>query len=171
MTNARRNISPIADDLASSIEGLLKDMHCDLQSIEGSLRKHSKGYVIQGLVCMSCGRTHPALAKKCHPCRNNELFPKYCTTDYRVAEYFMALRKAELWPSPNPFQTLAASDLAYRMACAKRDLRHDCAAGYLCPLGVELAALEKMAHANLNRVKGLNLYPLHQDPNILQNNA
>lgn len=168
MKQFRHNISLIAGDLVCRIEGLLKVMHCDLESIEGSLRNYSIGYVIQGLVCMGCGRTHPALAKKCHPCHNTELFVKYCTTDHRVAEYFVALRKAELWPSPNPFQTCAASDLAFRMACAKTDLRHNCAAGYSCPLQLELAALERTARANLHRVQGLNLYPLHQDLNRLR---
>ena len=153
MKQFRHNISLVADDLVSRIEGLLKVMRCDLESIEGSLKNYSVGYVIQGLVCMSCERTHPALAKKCHPCHNNELFVKYCTTDHRVAEYFAALRKAELWPSLNPFQTFAASDLAFPMACAKNDLRYNCAAGYSCPLQLELAALERMARANPHRVR------------------
>lgn len=111
---------------------------------------------------MFCGRTHPTAAKKCHPCHNVDLYPKHCTSDYRVGEYFAALRKAEIWPSITPFQTCSASDLAFRISYAKKDLRHSCAAGHLCPLELELEMLEKKAYKLLDKVTGLALYPLHQ---------
>lgn len=144
-------------------------MHYELQSVESSLRDIARGYPIRKLVCMGCGRTHPNLAKQCHPCHNNDLIPKYCTTQYRVAEYFEALRRAELWPSLEPFRSFAASDLAFRVACAKTDLRHDCAAGTWCPLKLELEALDKRIHAILDGVTGLDLCSLHQDPVTPQN--
>lgn len=55
-------------ELADRIEKLLHQIHAELQSVEGRLRDNKKCYVMQSLVCMCCGRTHPSSARKCHPC-------------------------------------------------------------------------------------------------------
>ena len=87
-----------ADDLIDGIERLLEYLHSEVQSVENLLRNCRACYEIQGLDCFLCGRSHPAQAKKCHPCNNAELHSKHCTVDSRVAGYFATLRQAELWP-------------------------------------------------------------------------
>lgn len=132
-------------------------MQRDLQSVEASLRYDQKGYAMQGQCCVHCGRTHPMAANKCRSCKNLDLIPKFCTSDHRVAEYFSTLRSAELWPSLMPFKSFSASDIAFRISCARKDLRHDCAAGKSCPLELELKTLEQIVRVTLDAVAGLSL--------------
>jgi ribosomal protein L40E len=86
-TTWRRFISRSTGELADRIEKLLHQIHAELQSVEGRLRDNKKCYIMQSLVCMCCGRTHPISARKCHPCSNINLLVKYCTSDYRIAEF------------------------------------------------------------------------------------
>ncbi|OJJ29582.1 hypothetical protein ASPWEDRAFT_55552 [Aspergillus wentii DTO 134E9] len=125
-------------DLADRIEKLQQEIAYELQSIEGSLRDNRQGYEMQGQVCVRCGRTYPISAGKCHSCRNSQLYVKHCTTAYRIAEYFSALRKSELWPSVQPFRICSAETIALRISRAKANLGHNCAAGNICPLELEL---------------------------------
>ncbi|KAL2824363.1 hypothetical protein BDW59DRAFT_172896 [Aspergillus cavernicola] len=151
----------IQDNLLVEIEDILTQLHGEVQSVEGYLRTHQTGYSTHGLVCMSCGRTLPAAAKKCHPCKNIELHPKFCTSENRVAEYFGALRATSLWPSLEPFQKCSASVLATRVANARSSLRHSCAAGKICPLELGLEMLITSIQQILDGVEGLPLYPVH----------
>lgn len=137
-------------------------LHIEVQSVEGLLRNCRAGYVIQGLDCLLCGRSHPAQAKKCHPCKNSELHSKYCTVDSRVAGYFATLRHAELWPTVVPFQKYSVSDLAFRISCANNNLRHSCGA-WRCPLKQELEKLDQKVQKTVNGIRGFSLYPLHEN--------
>lgn len=133
-------------------------MHHKMQSVELSLRNEQKGYFITGKVCVTCGRTLPDSAKRCHPCSNNDLYLKICNSDSRIAEYFAALRKAELWPSVKPFDTCSPSDLAFRISRAKTDLGHNCSGLFSCPLETELEKLNNQIHSTLKNIEGLPLY-------------
>jgi hypothetical protein len=93
---------------------------------------------MQRQVCMECGRTPPLDAKKCHPCNNSALYPRYCTGESRVVEYFSALEKEGLWPSVKPFEKRSAATLATKIKSAMDNLRHSCEAGPHCPLVREL---------------------------------
>ena len=135
-------------------------LHYEVQSVEGYLRKCRVCYEIQGLGCFLCGRSHPAQAKKCHPCNNAELHSKHCTVDSRVAGYFATLRQAELWPTVVPFRRNSVSDLAFRISCANNDLRHSCGA-WICPLKQELEKLDQRVQKPIKGIRGFSLYPLH----------
>ncbi|PYH28304.1 uncharacterized protein BO87DRAFT_322528, partial [Aspergillus neoniger CBS 115656] len=150
----------IGDDLAGRIEVLQQKILCEMQSVEESLKDNQRGYEMQGLVCVRCGRTHPVSAGKCHACRNDQLYTKHCTGEHRVAEYFSALRKSELWPSVHPFRTCSAETIALRISRAKVNLRHNCGAGNVCPLELELDMLAQKVDMILRKLKGFKLYPL-----------
>jgi len=62
------------------------------------------------------------------------------------------------------FQTFSASDLAFRISYAKQDLRHSYVARHLYPLEIELKSLDKTVRETLDKVTGLSLVPLYQDP-------
>ncbi|RAL06798.1 BTB/POZ domain-containing protein [Aspergillus homomorphus CBS 101889] len=151
------------NDLSDRIEELLQKMTYELQSIEEALRNNQRGYEMDGLVCACCGKTHPIGARKCHSCRNDQLSVKHCTGDYRVAEYFSALRKLELWPSVQPFRICSAETIAMRISRVKTNLRHGCGAGKACPLELEVDFLGRKVNGFLGKVKGLKLYPLQQN--------
>ncbi|KAF2185899.1 hypothetical protein K469DRAFT_738836 [Zopfia rhizophila CBS 207.26] len=116
------------------IKRTLGKLEAELQSVETLLREYRRCYETSQLICVNCGRTLPEEAKKCHPCRNSLLPPKYCTSETRIAEYFAVLRKVELWPTAKPFEICSVSDIAFRFTCAKADLKHNCAADANCPL-------------------------------------
>lgn len=156
-----QTVSQLTGALAYRIEKLLDQIHAELHSVEGLLRRNQRGYEMQGLVCMCCGRTHPSAARKCHPCSNRILYDKYCTSDYRVAEYFAALRESNLWPSLEPFQNCSADEIALRISRIRVNLRHSCQATS-CPLDSELNMLVGEANMITGSVKGLDLFPLHQ---------
>ncbi|KAB8235721.1 uncharacterized protein BDW43DRAFT_269478 [Aspergillus alliaceus] len=154
----------VRSDLANGIEKVLYQIHEELQSVEGRLRADQRCHAMQGRICMICGRTHPISARKCHPCGNSDLYIKHCTSDYRVAEYFNALRKSSLWPSLEPFQNCSAEEIALYISHTKSFLRHSCEAESSCPLHLEFDLLLKRVNGILGRVKGLSLYPLHGTP-------
>jgi ribosomal protein L40E len=120
---------------------MLDKLHSELQLVESSLRQHKTGYEMHRLVCMTCGRTHPMEAKKCHPCHNTTLYPKHCTSEMRISEYFAILTQEELWPTATPFNGCSVSDLAFRFTCTRKNLKHSCAAVDGCPLERYLARL------------------------------
>ncbi|KAK3947026.1 hypothetical protein QBC32DRAFT_271528 [Pseudoneurospora amorphoporcata] len=144
-----------ADALSEQITQTLERLHQELQSTEGRLREQKARYTMPGFVCVNCGRIHPDTAKKCHPCNNTDLFSRRCTSDYRVAEYFTILRRCELWPSLEPFATLALSDLAFRFKCAQTDYKHQCGAKEDCPLRRELELLSERVQWILKCIKGI----------------
>lgn len=113
----------------------------ELQDVELSLRLSSRCYELSQRMCMLCGRTLPEVAKKCHPCSNSDLLPKYCTNETRIAEYFAVLRKAELWPTVQPFANSSVKNIVSRIARAKSDLKHNCTAGDYCSLITHLDTL------------------------------
>ncbi|KAJ6197799.1 hypothetical protein J3E72DRAFT_269392 [Bipolaris maydis] len=107
---------------------VIDGLETELQYVEHSLRGSSRCYDTWQLLCTQCGRSLPGNAKKCHPCRNTELPTKYCTSETRIAEYFEALRKAELWPTLGSFAACSVSDIASRFARARKGMRHTCEA-------------------------------------------
>ncbi|KAE8136573.1 hypothetical protein BDV38DRAFT_249286 [Aspergillus pseudotamarii] len=149
------------NELVDRIENLLNGIHAELQAVEDLLRKSQKYYIMDGLVCPNCARTHPSEARKCHPCKNGDLITKYCNSDSRIAEYFAILGKANLWPSVEPFQSCSATEIALRISQSAQILRHSCQ-GLWCPLQSELNMLVRKVNGIIGSVKGLDLYPLHQ---------
>jgi hypothetical protein len=125
--------------------------------MEQYLRHSSRCYDTWQLFCAQCGRELPGNAKKCHPCRNAEFPTKYCTSETRVAGYFLALQRAELWPTLGPFATCSISDISLRFARAERDTRHTCEADSCCPLATGLDLLSKKADEARMRVVGICL--------------
>ncbi|KAE8359907.1 hypothetical protein BDV27DRAFT_168241 [Aspergillus caelatus] len=146
--------------LMDRIEKLLSKIHTELQAVEVLLRKSQKYYIMDGMVCANCARTHPVGARKCHPCKNSDLITKYCSSDSRIAEYFATLGKANLWPSVEPFQSCSATEIALRISQSAQILRHSCQAPE-CPLQSELDMLVRKINGAIGSVKGLGLYPLH----------
>ena len=132
-------------------------IHTRLQSIEIALRHNKAGYEMQYQSCIKCGRTPPLEARKCNPCHNATLYQKYCTNGSRTAEFFTILEKEELWPSIRPFETCSLSDIVSRLACARNNIRHSCAAGNRCPLINELERFYIAAQLVMLEVKGLCL--------------
>ncbi|KAK2739460.1 hypothetical protein FQN57_006589 [Myotisia sp. PD_48] len=148
-------------DLLNEIKQLLDLIHNDLQRVASLLFESKRYYKMVGLQCSGCGRTHPSSAGKCHSCIDTELYPKYCSREYRVAQYFSALRKPELWPSIDPFKNLSALVLAWRVSSARLNLEHHCSMGNGCPLRMELEMLIKNVGDRLKSSRELVLYPLH----------
>lgn len=139
-------------------------MHKKLQSVEESLGNNKTYHVGEGMWCMECGRIHPLSAKKCHPCRNDDLIMKYCTPEHRIAEYFTTLRRSRLWPSVEPFQNCSAEDIALRISVARVNVnQHKCQGKIACPLILEMGQLVRSVDGILSKVKGLGLYPLHPE--------
>ena len=106
-----------------------------------------------GLCCSSCDRTLPANARRCHPCDNTDLFGKRCTTEYRIADLFATLGRCQLWPSLGPFTECTISEILSRFQSAKSDHRHQCSAGYDCPLKRELETLSNIANYIVENMK------------------
>jgi ribosomal protein L40E len=132
-------------------------MQDDLESVDTILRQNQRCYSMQKLWCIECGRTLPTGAKKCHPCRNTALEQRYCTLESRVAEYFETLRRCELWPSRSPLCNCSISDIAFRFACVKRDLKHHCVMASRCPLHVAVHELSVKVDQHVKGVRGLCL--------------
>lgn len=115
-------------------------LETEVQSVECTLRHLTGRYETQFLDCYLCGRSHPANAKKCHPCHNKDLYNNYCTADSRVADYFRILSDAGLWPTVVPFQEYSVSNLALRISRVKLYTYHRCGVG-MCPLRQQLTNL------------------------------
>lgn len=105
-----------------------------VQHVEYCLRDHKRRHEMPGLECYICGRSHPAQVKKCHPCKNPELYLKYCTAEVRVARYFDILRRAQLWPLAL-FKIGSVSDIAFRIGHAHLLAWHGCEASLSSPDG------------------------------------
>jgi hypothetical protein len=131
--------------------------------VESSLRLSPGCYETSQLFCTSCERALPEQAKKCHPYRNTDLPQKYCTSETRVAKCFAVLRRAELWPTTTPFRKCSISDIVYRFAYTKCDLKHSCTAGTYCPLRTKLNALSEMANQIKDGIGGFCLRCIIED--------
>ncbi|KAE8371688.1 hypothetical protein BDV26DRAFT_286588 [Aspergillus bertholletiae] len=149
----------VENELVNRIEKLLCHIHTELQSVENYLRNDQWGYIMDGKVCMNCGRTLPDTAKRCRPCSSSDLRVKYCTGDSRIADYFAVLRKSRLWPSMEYFHSCSATEITLRISQTKAALRHSCQA-VSCPLELELDELVRNVNGIIGKVKGLELYPL-----------
>ncbi|KAH8600089.1 hypothetical protein B0O99DRAFT_682550 [Bisporella sp. PMI_857] len=145
------------DIIIKRIEQLLGTLHTELQSVETKLRQNRTGFKMQLQSCVHCGRTPPAEAKRCHPCNNPDLYPKYCTGESRASDFFSILEKAKLWPSVKPFQACSLAELLARLESAKRDTSHSCMAGDGCPLKRELNGLYLQWHLVHEGVSGFCL--------------
>ncbi|ROT35416.1 hypothetical protein SODALDRAFT_284129 [Sodiomyces alkalinus F11] len=130
-------------------------MHSGEEMLEGSLR----GYEMAGRVCDQCGRKHPETAKKCHPCGTSEIHKVYCTSQSRVAEYFILLRQNNLWPSVTRFRDSAAATLAAQFGTAASACRHQCSAGSECPLRTMLDRVSREMNRVLDNIQGVELKP------------
>ncbi|KAJ6282176.1 hypothetical protein J3E71DRAFT_361123 [Bipolaris maydis] len=153
----------VIESLARRVQHILDGLETELQYVEHSLRGSSRCYDTWQLLCTQCGRSLPGNAKKCHPCRNTELPTKYCTSETRIAEYFEALRKAELWPTLGSFAACSVSDIASRFARARKGMRHTCEAGNSCSLVTSLDLLFKKAEEAQVGAVGLCLYCVRND--------
>jgi len=153
----------VIESITERIQRILDVLETELQYVEHYLRGNSRCYDTWQLLCTQCGRGLPGGAKKCHPCRNTELSTKYCTSETRVAEYFVVLRKAELWPTLGPFAACSVSDISFRFASARKDVRHTCEAGDSCPLVTSLKLLSKKADEAQMGVFGLCLHCVRND--------
>lgn len=131
--------------------------------MEASLRLSLSSYEMSQRMCTSCGRALPEQAKKCHPCNNSNLPPKYCTSETRVAEYFAILRKVELWPTLQPFGECSVSEIIFRISCAQKDLKHTCSADSHCPLFLKLNGLMEKARRIERNVYGFCLRCIRED--------
>merc|ERR1711964_577307 len=116
--------------LNSKIQDRLNYLHGQVQSVITVLAQDKRGHEMTLQNCIHCGRTPPREAKKCHPCNNSMLFPKYCT---------------------------AISDLVHRIMCANEDIKHTCSAGIRCPLLQQLQILSGVAQQSQKDIQGLCL--------------
>lgn len=153
------------DAIAMRIKQTLNNLQTELQDMELSLRLSLIGYELWERMCMLCGRTLPEVAKKCHPCRNSDLLPKYCTSETRIAEYLAILREVGLWPTVQPFGFSSITDIISRIARAQSDLKHNCTAESSCPLLVLLDALLGKARRIEKGVVGLCLRCVKENDN------
>jgi hypothetical protein len=145
------------------VKRTLNTLEIELQSTESLLREYRGCYETSHLICVLCGRTLPGQAKKCHLCRNSRLFPRYCTSESRVAELFAIFRKVELWPTAVRFKTYSISNITSRFTCAKAELKHSCAAGNSCPLLMNFEALLGRVSRVQRRIVGLCLPCVRKD--------
>lgn len=151
------------DAVTIRIKRALNKLEMELQGVESSLRLSTRCYELSQLMCILCGRALPEVAKKCHPCSNSDLLPKYCTSETRIAEYFAVLRKAELWPTVQPFANLSVADIVSRIARMHSDLKHNYAAGDSCPMIVHLNVLKTKAGRIEKGIIGLCLRCVKQN--------
>ena len=128
--------------------------------MEGVLRNKQTCYYMELLLCTICGRCHPGTARKCHSCVNSDLLKRYCTSEFRIAEYFSLLGKSGLWPSVEPFQRNSATEIVSLISKIKMHLKHTCEATS-CPLPSVLNMLLSCVNRIVGTVTGLDLYPLH----------
>lgn len=129
----------------------------EVQSVDERLGEQRSVYSMSGLTCNLCDRVHPDTAKKCHPCKNTALVGRHCTAEYRVAECFGVLRRHELWPTIEYFDTSALAEIAFRLQCAQTNHKHQCAARGLCPLRCVLEQLSDEAQRVLHDIRGLEI--------------
>jgi hypothetical protein len=128
------------DDLKMKLTAAMDHLRCHVDYVVDFHQRFENVYLLGGLMCLICGRTHPDSARGCHACRNQDLYAKICTPAYRIGEYLIALKAAALWPPSEVSRTCSVMEFAARVASVKSSLQHRCGAGKLCPLelGVEL---------------------------------
>jgi ribosomal protein L40E len=143
--------------MVKRIQRVLDELEALLQCTERALRQDLQCYSTYQLLCMGCGRSLPADAKKCHPCRNTDLLVKYCTQQTRVADYLDILSKANLWPTVTSFAESSVSGISSRFLCAKKDVKHSCEAGRSCPLLKILDLMTDRANESQDWANGLCL--------------
>lgn len=148
-----------AERLRAEIELLVHKIHEEVQMTESQIRNISKLiYRRSTLYCACCGRALPSVTKKCHPCRNKDLLPSYCTPYSRSGTYLAALEHASLWPSLEPFEKLSASEIEQRMSLVSSFVEsHECAAAPTCSLQRNVETLRARIRMILNRAEGICL--------------
>jgi hypothetical protein len=77
-----------------------------------------------------------------------------------------ALRRAELWGSSTPLNSLAAAEIHFRMSRARNDLKHICDAGRECPVKVEMEAVSDSIQRLLDHDSTLDLQELSQQGGV-----
>lgn len=127
-----------ADGLSGRMRETRHKFRCLIEDAEAHIRTRSTTYEMKYVECHLCARRHPLDAKKCHSCRNTELRQLYCTPELRISSYMEVLRRAGLWGSSTPLESLAAADIQLRMIRAGNDMKHICEAGQECPLKVDI---------------------------------
>ncbi|KAK7188367.1 hypothetical protein PSPO01_05558 [Paraphaeosphaeria sporulosa] len=153
----------IKDAMSLRIKRTLDVLETEVQKVEATLRLSLRSYETSQRTCTVCGRTHPEQAKRCHRCKSSDLPLNYCGRDTRIAEYFAILRKAELWPTLQPFGNCSISDIMFRILCAQTDVNHACSAGQSCPLFVNLAKLTDKARRVEKKIRGFCLLCIRED--------
>lgn len=134
-----------------------------METVETSLQEHGFGYRMDGQICGWCGFGHSSDAKECIYCRKAELLPEYCSRESRIAQYFSALRYAELWPFSEALRNSSISDITSRICRAVEKGRHDCAAKRECPLKWRLRDLSDVFFKVREDVSGFCLRCLKQE--------
>jgi hypothetical protein len=135
------------DHLCLELDSLLEQ----LQRMEGWLRRIKQGYVLRGIhvrECPPCGITYNHLNLAC-VC-GKSLVHRYCTPDYRVAQYFGLLRKYDIYPFHKPFRTCSLKEIEDRIDRAyswslDTDHRHECEGSSDCPFPSALRFIRDMA--------------------------
>ncbi|KAM0724055.1 hypothetical protein Q7P37_000235 [Cladosporium fusiforme] len=145
------------NQLFERIEVLIQKSRQLIEDAEATLRKNSAIYEMDYMECSLCARRHPLGAKKCHPCKNVELRRLYCTCEARVSDYMDVLRRVELWGSSVALESLAASEIQYRISCAREDVKHYCEASLGCPLRTQIGAVATSLQRLLDDCRGPSL--------------
>jgi hypothetical protein len=74
-----------------------------------------------------------------------------------------ALRRAELWGSSTPLDSLAAAETHFWMSRARNDLKHICDAGREFPLKMEIEAVSDSIQRLLDHDSSLDLQESSQE--------
>jgi ribosomal protein L40E len=146
------------DQIRSHVESMV-EFHQGLEN----------AYLLNGLICLICGTTHPDTAKKCHACKNEDLYSKICTPAHRIGEYFTALWSAGLWPPSEASRACSITEYATRIASLKFSLKHRCEVGKLCPLELGLELLNVKVQTTISSITGCALH--NPDGNDVDNTA
>jgi hypothetical protein len=80
-----------------------------------------------------------------------------CTCALRVSDYMEALRRAGLWGCSTPMESLAGSEIQYRMSNACNNVKHSCDAGLDCPFKIQLRVVTESLQRLLDGCLGLEL--------------
>lgn len=133
----------------------------ELQNAENSLREQRRPFEMIEWFCMRCGAVYPAALARCSfpRCHGEDIVNKgYCTSNDRVAEYFAALRRCDLWPTIKPFATLPLAQIAARVAGAEDEAgtRHHCGGGAHCPLRRELRRIDERVQGIIGSLRRIS---------------
>ncbi|KAK2005303.1 hypothetical protein LZ32DRAFT_674805 [Colletotrichum eremochloae] len=146
----------IEDTIEEQIFLTLDLLHIEIQKIEGVLQSDTAAYKQDSLLCCDCGRLLPCGAGQCRPCRNKNPHATFCTTQTRVAEYFNILMRNELWPSVAPFGNQTTTRISNQLSglCV---FYHQCKAGLVCPLKLNVYRLTKQTNHIIRNIKGVKI--------------